>query len=94
MRKIFAIGTLLLSSAAVFASPAAAYDRNTNHAYSNTNHVYSAPAPTPVNWSGRDNFDRNEKARIERERLERERQERLRHDVRYERNVVSVRRGC
>jgi hypothetical protein len=34
MRKLFAIGTLLLSSAAVFAAPAAAYDRDdyNNHA--------------------------------------------------------------
>ncbi len=34
MKKLFAIGTLLLSSAAVFAAPAAAYDRNpyTDHA--------------------------------------------------------------
>ena len=44
MRKLFAIGTLLLSSAAVMVSPAAASDRNyVNN--QNHNQVYSAPAP-------------------------------------------------
>ena len=57
MKKIFAIGTLLLSSAAVFASPAAAYDRD----------VYVNRAPVV-----RVDHDRDLRLRQERERRERE----------------------
>lgn len=67
MKKIFAIGTLLLSSAAVFASPAAAYDRDA--------YVNRAPAV-------RVDHDRDD-WRVRNERLERERRERERRDVRY-----------
>jgi hypothetical protein len=46
MRKMFAIGTLLLSSAAVMVSPAAASDRNANVNNQNYSRGYSAPAPS------------------------------------------------
>src|SRR5204863_1688453 len=47
MKKLAAIGTLLLSSAAVFAAPAVAVNRN---AYTNqtVNHGFAAPAPAAV----------------------------------------------
>jgi hypothetical protein len=79
MKKLVAIGTLLLSSAAVFASPAVTVNRNV---YNNqtANHGYVAPAPTAVSWSDRARFEREQKARLEArlraERLERERRER------------------
>ena len=69
MKKLFAIGTLLLSSAAVFASPAAAYDRN----------VYTKDVRV-VRHVDRDRDD----FRAREERLERERRERELRQVRYE----------
>ena len=69
MKKIFAIGTLLLSSAAVFASPAAAYVRNDYGNYNN--HV-------------RIEEKAREDARLRDQRLERERRERELREVRYE----------
>jgi hypothetical protein len=73
MRKLFAIGTLLLSSAAVFASPAVTVNRNYNQT---VNHGYVAPVPAPVVYGDRARFAREEKARLERMRLERLRRER------------------
>ena len=50
MRKLFAIGTLLLSSAAVMVSPAAASDRNTYvNNQNNQDHGRGYSAPAPVN---------------------------------------------
>jgi len=69
MKKLFAIGTLLLSSAAVFASPAAAYDRNV--------HVNPAPVVRVNQDRGRDDL------RVRNQRLERERRERELREVRY-----------
>ena len=89
MRKLFAIGTLLVSSAAVFAAPAVTGNRNFNNQNynQNYNHGYVAPAPAPAAWSDRGRFDREEKARLEarlrRERLERERRERELRRLRY-----------
>jgi len=48
MRKMFAIGTLLLSSAAIMVSPAAASDRNANVNNQNYNRGYSAPATSVI----------------------------------------------
>jgi hypothetical protein len=67
MKKIFAIGTLLLSSAAVFAAPAAAYDRNDYVRHETVVRV------------DHDRYD----WRVRQERLERERRERELRDVRY-----------
>jgi hypothetical protein len=87
MRKLFAIGTLLLSSAAVLVSPAAASDRNTYVNNQNFTHSSSVPAPTISSYSDRGRFDREERARLElrlrEERLERERLARARRDWRY-----------
>ena len=99
MRKLFAIGTLLLSSAAVMVTPAAAADRNyvNNQNYS---HTYVAPAPAPahapvVSFNVRAQVDRGAQIRLDQrireERLERERLERARVNVRYTR---SLRDGC
>ena len=68
MKKLFAIGTLLLSSAAVFASPAAAYDRN----------VYVKDVRVVHVDRDRDDW------RMRHERLERERRERELRQLRYE----------
>jgi hypothetical protein len=68
MKKLFAIGTLLLSSVAVFASPAAAYDRN----------VYVKDVRVVHVDRDRDGL------RAREERLARERRERELRQVRYE----------
>ena len=90
MRKLFAIGTLLLSSAAVMVTPAAAADRNyvNNQNYSHT-YVAPAPAPAPARFD-RDAHVRFDQ-RVREERLERDRLERARVNVRY---VRSLRDGC
>lgn len=95
MRKLFAIGTLLLSSAAVMVSPAAASDRNpyvNNQTYShgypapapvtkqNFSPGYFAPAPTIASYNDRDRFDREAEARLDhRAREERLERERREH---------------
>jgi hypothetical protein len=95
MRKMFAIGTLLLSSAAIMVSPAVASDRNANVNNQNYSRGYSAPAPVVSSYNQRGGFDRDAQIRIDQrvraERLQRERNERARHDVRY---VRSLRDGC
>jgi hypothetical protein len=72
MRKVLAIGTLLLSSAAVFASPAVTVRGNYNQT---VDRGYVAPAPAPVVYGNRARIER-EKLRLERLRLERLRRER------------------
>ena len=72
MKKLFAIGTLLLSSAAVFAGPSATYNRNETNArfgtpYEARNEQVTAVRPVQV----RDDW-RVREERIERERRERE----------------------
>ena len=95
MRKLFAIGTLLLSSAAVMVVPAAASERNAYVNNQNYSHGYSAPAAGYASNADRGRFDREAQARLDQrvreQRLERERHERSLHDVRY---VRSFRDGC
>ena len=90
MKKLAAIGTLLLSSAAVFAAPAVTVNRN---AYTNqtVNHGFVAPAPAAVAWSDRGRSAeinrlerqlRYERSPRERARLQRELQ-RLRYENSY-----------
>jgi hypothetical protein len=93
MRKPFAIGTLLLSSAAVMVSQAATSDRN---AFNNQNHSqgysvpapvtnqnfgrgYVAPAPNYSSYTERGRLDREAQARLDR-RLREERLERERRE--------------
>jgi hypothetical protein len=76
MRKIFAIGTLLLSSAAVLVTPAAALDRND---YGRAPQSYQTPqsyqvhGSYPLHESYQARMARLRRERLERERLERER---------------------
>jgi hypothetical protein len=85
MRKIFAIGALLLSSAAIMVRPAAANDRNTYVNNQNYSHGYSAPAPAVSSYNHGD-FDRQQ-VRVDQRLCEARLERDARHDVRHARSL-------